>query len=265
MKIILIGAGNLATNLGKALLDAGHDILQVYSRTQDSANALATIVGGAPVVDMEGVRNDADLYILSVKDSVLADLIPKLCSGKETKVFLHTAGSVPMDVFKGMALHYGVFYPMQTFSKERPVDFDRIPCFIEANDEYSRQVLSDLAHQLSHSVYELSSEDRKYLHLSAVFACNFVNNCYAMSCELLKKHHIPFDVMLPLIDETARKVHVLSPMDAQTGPAVRYDENIIRSQAALLRDNPLVKDIYERMSMNIHRMSLDKRKEESHD
>ena len=92
-----------------------------------------------------------------------------------------------------------------------------------------------------------------------------MNNCYSISSELLKKHHIPFDVMLPLIDETARKVHVLSPMEAQTGPAVRYDENIIRSQAALLRDNPLVKDIYERMSMNIHRMNLDKRKEEKHD
>ena len=160
MKIILIGAGNLATNLGKALLDAGNDILQVYSRTQDSANALAAIVGGAPVVDIDSVRNDADVYILSVKDSVLVDLIPNLCSGKESKVFLHTAGSVPMNVFQGMALHYGVFYPMQTFSKERLVDFDGIPCFIEANDAYSHQVLSDLAHELSRVVYELSSDDR---------------------------------------------------------------------------------------------------------
>ena len=98
------------------------------------------------------------------------------------------------------------------------------------------------------------SEDRKYLHLSAVFACNFVNHCYAASAEILNKHNIPFDIMLPLIDETARKVHQLSPIDAQTGPAVRYDENVIRKQAALLNGNPLLRDIYERMSMDIHRM-----------
>ena len=107
-------------------------------------------------------------------------------------------------------------------------------------------------------IYQLSSEDRKYLHLSAVFACNFVNHCYAVSYDILKKHGIPFDVMLPLIDETARKVHVLTPQEAQTGPAVRYDQNVIRAQSSLLRDNPLLKDIYERMSMNIHRMSEEK-------
>ncbi len=255
MKVILLGAGNLATHLGKALLDAGHDIIQVFSRTMESASALATMAGGAPVVDISQVRGDADLYIFSVKDSVLADLIPRLCKGKENKVFLHTAGSMPMDVFQGMALHYGVLYPMQTFSKEREVDFSEIPCFVEANDDYAQDVINEVAHSLSHRVYPLSSADRKYLHLSAVFACNFVNHFYAVSQQLLESHDIPFDVMLPLIDETARKVHQLSPLDAQTGPAVRFDENVIRSQAQLLRDNPLLKDIYERMSMSIHRFS----------
>lgn len=264
MKIVLIGAGNLATNLGKALLAAGHDILQVFSRTMESANALANLAGGAAVNDISMVRDDADLYILSVKDSVLGDLIPQLCKGKETKTFIHTAGSMPMDVFQGMAMHYGVLYPMQTFSKMREVDFREIPIFIEANDSYAHDLIEALAHDLSDSVYGLSSQDRKYLHLSAVFACNFVNHCYAVSEDILSKHGIPFEVMLPLIDETARKVHELSPMDAQTGPAVRYDENVIRNQSALLKDNPFLKDIYERMSMNIHRMAL-KRKEQDND
>ena len=255
MKIILIGAGNLATNLGKALLNAGHDILQVYSRTMESAETLATLAGGAPVTDLSKVRDDADLYIVSVKDSVVGELLPQLCKGKETKTFLHTAGSLPMNVFEGMALHYGVLYPMQTFSKAKEIDFSVIPCFIEANDKFAHEVIEGLAHDLSNRVIELSSEDRKYLHLSAVFACNFVNHCYAISQEVLQKHGIPFDVMLPLIDETAAKVHELSPKDAQTGPAVRFDENVIRKQASLLKDNPLLKDIYERMSVSIHRMA----------
>lgn len=255
MKIILIGAGNLATNLGKALLAAGHDIIQVYSRTIESASALATIAGGAPVTEIDNVRDDADLYIVSVKDSVVGDLVPRLCKGKENKVFVHTAGSLPMDVFQGMALHYGVFYPMQTFSKKKDVDFGVIPCFIEANDEFAHGIVERLAHDLSDKVIELSSEDRKYLHLSAVFACNFVNHCYAVSQEILQKHGIPFEVMLPLIDETASKVHKISPKEAQTGPAVRFDENVIRKQAALLKGNPLLKDIYERMSVSIHRIT----------
>lgn len=255
MKIILIGAGNLATNLGKALLNAGHDILQVYSRTMESAETLATLAGGTPVTDLAKVRDDADLYIVSVKDSVVGELLPQLCKGKETKTFLHTAGSLPMNVFEGMALHYGVLYPMQTFSKTKEVDFSVIPCFIEANDKFAHEVIEGLAHDLSNRVIELSSEDRKYLHLSAVFACNFVNHCYAISQEVLQKHGIPFDVMLPLIDETAAKVHELSPKDAQTGPAIRFDENVIRKQASLLKDNPLLKDIYERMSVSIHRMA----------
>lgn len=255
MKFVLIGAGNLATNLGKALFRAGHDITQVYSRTMESAQTLASLVGAAPVTDIAQVRNDADMYIVSVKDSVMGNLITVLCKGKEDKVFLHTAGSMPMDVFEGMAMHYGVLYPMQTFSKEKEVDFSVIPCFVEANDDFAHDRIAELAHQLSSAVYELSSEDRKYLHLSAVFACNFVNHCYAISHDILEKHGVPFEVMLPLIDEAAAKVHALPPKEAQTGPAVRFDENVIRNQAALLKDNPPLKDIYERMSMSIHRMA----------
>lgn len=256
MKVIFIGAGNLATNLAKALLQAGHDIIQVYSRTMESAQALATLAGGAPTTDITSVRADADLYILSVKDSVLAELIPKVCAGRENKVFVHTAGSMPMNLFQGMALHYGVLYPMQSFSKQKEVDFSVIPCFIEGNDDYTIQLLEEFVHTFSDRCYQLSSEDRKYLHLGAVFACNFVNHCYELSSEVLQAHGIPFDVMLPLIDETAQKVHHLSPADAQTGPALRYDENVIRSQSLLLKDNPLMKDLYDRMSVSIHRTEL---------
>lgn len=253
MKIVLIGAGNLATHLGKALHAAGHDMIQVFSRTMQSAEALASLLDAEPLTDMAQVRDDADVYIFSVKDSALEQLISQLCGG-EKKVFLHTAGSMPMSVFRGKALHYGVLYPMQTFSKQREVDFSIIPCFIEANDEFALKQIEGLAGQISHRVYQLSSEDRKYLHLSAVFACNFANHCYAASQELLQLHGIPFDVMLPLIDETAAKVHGMTPKEAQTGPAVRYDENVIGKQIQLLENQPYFQKIYDCMSKSIHEL-----------
>lgn len=253
MKIVLIGAGNLATHLGKALHAAGHDMIQVFSRTMQSAETLASLLDAEPLTDMAQVRDDADVYIFSVKDSALEQLVSQLCGG-EKKVFLHTAGSMPMSVFRGKALHYGVLYPMQTFSKQREVDFSIIPCFIEANDEFALKQIESLAGQISHRVYQLSSEDRKYLHLSAVFACNFANHCYAASQELLQQHGIPFDVMLPLIDETAAKVHGMTPKEAQTGPAVRYDENVIGKQIQLLENQPYFQKIYDCMSKSIHEL-----------
>lgn len=256
MKVVFIGAGKLAKNLSRALLGAGHDIIQVFSRTQASADEVAAVAGGASTTDIGRISSDADVYIISVSDSAMADLIPQVCKGREQKVFVHTAGSMPMNVFEGMALHYGVLYPMQTFSKERPVDFRDIPCFTEANDGFAAGVIEELATSVSSNVRQLSSDYRRYLHLAAVFACNFANHCYAISADILERHGIPFDVMLPLIDETARKVHQMPPAAAQTGPAVRYDENVIRSQSRMLRDNPIVKEIYERMSMSIHRKMM---------
>lgn len=253
MKIVLIGAGNLATSLGKALVDAGHDVVQVYSRTMESAKAVADIAGGSPTTDIAAVKADADVYLVAVKDSVLPELVPQLCKGREQRVFLHTAGSMPMDVFKGMALHYGVLYPMQSFSKGNVVDFSEVPCFVEASDDLAMRTATELAGSVSGNVSRLSTDDRRYLHLAAVFACNFANHCYAMAEDILASRGLPFSVMLPLIDETARKVHTMSPLRAQTGPAVRYDENVIRSQSQLLRDNPFMKEIYDRMSLSIHR------------
>lgn len=253
MKIVMIGAGNLATNLGSALLEAGHDFIQVYSRTIESAQSLATKLGGAPTTDLNALNRDADVYIFAVKDSVLGELIPTVCKGREQKVFLHTAGSMPLDVFKGMALHYGVLYPMQTFSKSKQMDFKEVPVFIETNDVFAAEKIVRMAESITDRIYSLSSEDRKYLHLAAVFACNFANHCYSMAADILDRRNIPFDVLLPLIDETARKVHELPPDEAQTGPAVRFDENVIRSQSMMLKDNPLMKDLYERMSVSINR------------
>lgn len=253
MRIVLIGAGNLATNLGKALLKAQHDVCQVYSRTMANATTLADTLHCEATNDIDQITDDADVYILSIKDSALRQVAAQLCQRCRKGVFLHTAGSMPMDVFKGLTQHYGVLYPMQTFSKSREVDFSVIPTFIEYNDGFAEAVIDGLAHSISQRVYRLASADRKYLHLSAVWACNFVNHCYDISSEILSAHGIPFDVMLPLIDETARKVHSLSPHDAQTGPAIRFDENVINAQAQLLSDSPRLKDLYLLLSESIHK------------
>ncbi|MDD4608825.1 MAG: F420-dependent NADP oxidoreductase [Bacteroidaceae bacterium] len=251
-KIVFIGAGNLATNLATALVAAGCSVTQVFSRTTESAEALAQRVGAASTTTLTAIDSTADLYIVSLKDSALIARLDEIAAIHPTGFFVHTAGSIAMDIWEDKVAHYGVFYPMQTFSKERLVDFSEIPLFLEASDAAHLLLLQQLAHRLTSKVYLANSLQRKYLHLSAVFACNFANQMYAISAHLLEKHQLPFDVMLPLIDETARKVHTLSPLAAQTGPAVRYDENVIQMQSALLQEEPLLQTIYEKMSQQIH-------------
>ena len=178
---------------------------------------------------------------------------------------LHTAGSMLMDVFCGHAARYGVLYPMQTFSKHTPVDFREIPVFLEASDASAYGMAEELARSVSGNVRAMSSADRRYLHLAAVFACNFVNHCYALSEEVLRKIDVPFEVMRPLIDETARKVRQMPPREAQTGPAVRYDRNVMDRQLALLEDEPDMQAIYEAMSRSIYRLAWEEKKKETDD
>ena len=227
MDIAIIGRGRVATHMGKALLKAGHKVVSVNSRT------------------LAELPQDADVYIIAVKDSALQEVISKVTKGREGQLFLHTAGSMPLSVFEGYADNAGVLYPMQTFSMDREVDFREIPLFIEGADPRIRAV----AESLSAHVYELSTADRKDLHLAAVFACNFANHCYTLAADVLQKKGLPFDVMLPLVDETARKVHELHPTEAQTGPAVRGDQNVMQAQAALLDGK--AKEIYELLSQSI--------------
>ena len=248
MRVVLIGAGRLATHFGKALHRAGHDIVAVYSRQRAHAEALCQVVGGVPADRFEALPMQADVFVVSLTDQALQQHVAQFTKGREGQLFVHTAGSVPMDVFQGYVQRYGVCYPMQTFSKEREVDFAEIPVFIEGGDPVIRR----LAESVSGRVYELSSADRQYLHLAAVFACNFANHCYALSADILNSHGVPFDVMLPLIDETARKIHELSPLDAQTGPAVRYDTNVIDKHLSLLASMPEAREVYSLLSESIH-------------
>lgn len=263
MKVTLIGAGNLATQLGKSLKKAGVIISQVYSRTEDSARTLGELLEAEWLTDIKALRDEADIYIFSVKDSVLCELISEVCKGRGDKLFLHTAGSMPMSCFEGKALHYGVFYPMQTFSKSKDVDFERIPVFIEGNSIETEDVIRSLANKLTQRVIRLSSADRKYLHLAAVWACNFTNYCYTVASDILSEHGIPFDVMLPLINETTEKIQKISPKEAQTGPAVREDRNVMSKQLELMNGKENLQELYQMLSKGINplvdNLTLDKR------
>lgn len=253
-KIVLIGAGNVATHLGKEFLKKGMNIVQIYSRTESSAIELAEVLSVPYTTSLGNIVCDADLYIVALKDVVLHELIPLIVKGRENAFFVHVSGSLPMNIWEGYANNYGVLYPMQTFSKQREVDFREVSFFVEANHPTGIEALKDLAGKLSPKVYELTSEQRKYLHIAAVFACNFTNHMYALCDRLLKAQGVPFEVMLPLIDETARKVHELKPQDAQTGPAIRNDKNVIESHLNMLDDEPGLKEIYEMISNSIHRL-----------
>lgn len=253
--IVFIGAGNLATNLAKALYQKGFRIVQIYSRTEESATALAQAVEAESTTDLSTVVEDAQLYIVSLKDAPFVQLLPEIVAGKRKGLWVHTAGSIPMNVWEGQVERYGVFYPMQTFSKQREVDFRDIPIFVESHLAEDTHFLKEIAAALSERVYEATSEQRKSLHLAAVFTCNFTNHMYALAAELLRKYELPFEVMLPLIDETARKVHEVEPRAAQTGPAIRYDENVINGHLQMLADEPEMQELYRLISGSIHRFS----------
>lgn len=250
--IIIIGAGNVATHLATALLKAGYNIRQIYSRTEASASELANQLGCPYTTHIGSVASDGDLYIVSVKDSALNTLLAPLVQQAPHALFVHTAGSVPMNIWQGLTERYGVLYPMQTFSKQRPVNFQEVTFFTEAHSPEDLQALNKIAANLGSKAYEASSEQRRYLHIAAVFACNFANHMYAIADHLLSTHGLPFEAMLPLIDETTRKVHKLSPVAAQTGPAQRYDENVINKHLEMLQNEPRLATIYEQVSKNIH-------------
>lgn len=267
MNIVFIGAGRLATQLAQALHDRGHTIKAVYSRTMTSAKALAEKVGAVatddidtlPVVgDLQFVVGDlqsaTDAIIMAVKDDALPLLAAQLAERGASCPVYHTAGSVSIDVLSALP-HHGVLYPMQTFSKERHVDFADIPFFIEASDDASLSVARSIAMSVSSHVTVLDSERRRQLHLAAVFACNFANHCYTLAADILERNALDFNVLLPLIGETAAKVADLHPREAQTGPAVRYDKTVIDRQSEMLADEPLTRQIYELMSESIHQHS----------
>lgn len=252
MKVVIVGSGNVATHLSLAMASLeGIEICQVYSPTEAHAQILAERLNCDFVTNPTQIRKEADVYLFALKDQALETVIRAVPANNG--LWLHTSGSMPMQVFAGYTERYGVLYPLQTFSKSREISFQGIPLFIECHREEDKNCLEDLARRLSGKVCELSSEKRRSLHLAAVFACNFTNHIYALAEEILAKEGLSRDYLFPLIDETAAKVHELPAQEAQTGPAIRYDENIINKHLGMLADDPDVQTLYRLLSQSIHK------------
>jgi len=193
------------------------------------------------------IANQVVLY--SLKDSVLREVLEQIDAPEA--LHLHTAGSMGVEVFEGTNKpHAGVLYPFQTLSKDRVLDFAEIPVFVEVVDSEDLPQIQQLAGQISRKVYEADSETRRRLHVAGVFANNFTNCMYAIAAEILAPTGLPDDVLLSLIDETAAKVHSIPARQAQTGPAKRYDENVMQAHLALL-NSPNEQEIYRAISKNI--------------
>ena len=247
--IVLIGSGNVATHLGKALYDAGSNIAQVWSRNIQNAKILASSIDAQATDSLKDINTNADLYIISVKDDAIEDILksPSL----KGKTIIHTAGSVAMSVLALCTENHGVFYPLQTFSKSKKVSFTDIPILIEANNPTLEQELVVLGKEISQKVSIASSEQRKYLHVAAVFACNFTNYFYEIAQDLLEQNNLDFELIRPLILETAEKAQTNQPKSVQTGPAVRKDTKVINSHLELLSSNPEIQKLYKELSERI--------------
>lgn len=260
MEVILIGAGNVACSLGPALKEAGHRIAAVSSRTGLSARELA---GKLDSVAVEGIRPLAPFSNGSGQPSVcitmLADDVLKAAAGEIVEtlgpdtLYLHTAGSVAMDVWRDAgACRYGVFYPMTSFSRNCPVSMRHVPLFVEADSDGSLAAVLELARSISDSVKELDSQGRLFLHLAAVFANNFPCRMMAISQLLLERHGIGFEVMLPLVKGAVDKLEHMTPLESQTGPAARGDIQVLEHHMEMLAGDPEWQTLYKLISKDIN-------------
>jgi predicted short-subunit dehydrogenase-like oxidoreductase (DUF2520 family) len=239
--IVILGAGNVAFHLTRALIENTFNVRQIFNRTLSRAQE----IGEANLVsytDKISEIDKADLYIIACSDDGIEEFshyIPY-----DDVLVVHTSGSSPMSALKGN-YRKGVLYPLQTFTKGRQLRYDEIPFFVEAEHPEDKDSLLELANRISNEVYELDFAKRMEIQMCGVWACNFVNYMYKIAGDICEKNGVPTNVLLPLIKETANKLEELSPYDAQTGPARRGNEVIINRHLNLLEDNSRLYDIYK--------------------
>lgn len=252
MRISLIGAGRVAYHLAKALVPQ-HDLVNIYSRSWSKAEHLAQRVSATAVQDLKQLDTDIDLVFIAVSDQSIAGVIAALTQHMPNVLIVHTSGSTSLSVLTAHHARSGVFYPLQTFSLAREIQWLATPIFIEAVESTDLQQLQTLAHSLSQRVYCYSSEQRLSLHLAAVFACNFSNYCYDMAKQVVDAAQVDFTLLQPLMLETVQKAIQNEPKQMQTGPAMRQDQNILQLHQQLLMQSQRgdLAEIYALMSRQI--------------
>lgn len=247
--ITIVGAGNVATHLAQALKKQGFIVPFVYSRTLESAKILANRIGAQPVNSFKDILNTDGTIIFAVKDDAIEELLKR---GKfENRILIHTAGSVDMNIFQNYSENYGIIYPLQTFSKSKELNFNEVPLCIEASNMDTHETISNISNKLSSKVYNVNSEQRKQLHLAAVFACNFTNHMYHIASNIVESKGLDFEILKPLIKETAQKINNMLPLETQTGPATREDYEVINSHQELLKEDKTYSDIYKILTESI--------------
>ena len=248
--VTLIGAGRVASALGVALSNAGCTVSTVISRSGETARALAATLNAEWGSD-PSVNVSSDLLVLAVNDSALEKLVSLINPQKET-IVVHTAGSYPVEILDSLdGKRKGVFYPLQTFTKGRTIDFRNLPILVEASDSQTAAELEQLARIISTEVFNAGFEERRMIHLAAVFVCNFVNHLYSAGGEIAGRTTLPFTVLEPLMRETLAKAIEIGPAEAQTGPAARNDLNTIEKQLELLRSSPQLEKVYRVLTESI--------------
>jgi predicted short-subunit dehydrogenase-like oxidoreductase (DUF2520 family) len=254
LRVVLIGAGNVAWNLAQRAHVQGIKVLQVYSRKKEKAFELAQLVDASAINDLAAIDLTATCYILAVSDSAIASVVKKMREELPPSAFVvHTSGATPLTVLQNHFAHCGVLYPLQSFSKTRTVDFSQLPLCLETARPEDYPPLEKFAYRLSQVVHPIGFEQRQILHLAAVFVNNFVNHLYHIGETILEPQALPFSLLLPLIQETAAKVKEHAPLDMQTGPAIRRDETTISRHLALLADQPELQKLYTFFSTSIQK------------
>jgi predicted short-subunit dehydrogenase-like oxidoreductase (DUF2520 family) len=250
--ISIIGAGNVGWHLGRALAAAGQPVVQVFSRQGSKARELAAQIGAQPLDDLALISASADLYILAVSDDAIGPTVEALSRYLPAeKAVVHTSGSTPTEVLEPFFLRCGVFYPLQTFSREREIDFSSTPICVYSSNPSLEAQLQGLGGAISSSVHRIDDEQRAVLHLAAVFVNNFTNHLFQLGQQIVQGEGIPFDLLRPLILETARKVQDADPAAMQTGPARRGDQETIRRHLDYLQKFPKLANVYEIMTRGI--------------
>lgn len=248
-RVVIVGSGNVAEALARALPASGAELCQVFARNRERGPRVAALGGTTWTADPDRLA-EADLYLFAVSDRAVGEVAASLRL-PDGAVAAHTAGSVPLDALEAFPRR-AVIYPLQTFTAGRAVDFARVPLFLEASDKGTYQAVERFARRLSSQLYPADSKRRGILHLAGVLACNFVNALYAAGERTLAREGLPFEALRPLIAETAAKALAApSPAAVQTGPAVRGDLPTLERHRALLAEEPLLLEIYNLMSRYI--------------
>lgn len=246
--VVLVGSGNVAGHLAKAFRQTGLQILQVFSPDREHASKLAAKVDAEAISTYPAMNTQADFYLLMVRDEKIASVAEQM--PPVDGVVCHTSGITAMETLNRFE-NYGVFYPFQTFSKNRDVDISRVPFCLEASSGETYHALRALAGRLCHAVYDVDTEQRMKLHLAAVLVNNFTNHLYAEAEDFLKENGLGMEMLLPLIRETMAKIEEIPPREAQTGPARRGDLSTIAQHLEMLKNKGNLKEIYQIFSQQI--------------